>query len=145
MAALVHFDFKYDGPFGQEMARAYGDLAVSITEEPGFLWKIWTENEATREAGGRLPFQGRSFGPSLREQAHTAAGVVRDRGRPCKGVSRQRRSDTDDARAAADVRMDQSDSSGRSIAPRFWRNSATSQHSRAQIKPKLQPARTSVG
>lgn len=52
MAALVQFDFKYDGPFGQEMARAFGDLAVSITEEPGFLWKIWTENEATHEAGG---------------------------------------------------------------------------------------------
>lgn len=52
MAALVQFDFKYDGPFGQEMAKSYNDLAVSITEEPGFLWKIWTENEATHEAGG---------------------------------------------------------------------------------------------
>ncbi len=27
-------------------------LARSIAEEPGLLWKIWTENEATQEAGG---------------------------------------------------------------------------------------------
>jgi hypothetical protein len=57
MAALVQFDFEYGGPFGQEMARAYGDLAISITEEPGFLWKIWTENEAAHEAGGVYLFK----------------------------------------------------------------------------------------
>jgi hypothetical protein len=52
MAMLVQFDFTYDGPFGEEMARAFGDLAISITEEPGFLWKIWTENQTTHKAGG---------------------------------------------------------------------------------------------
>jgi len=57
MATLVQFDFKYDGPFGGEMARAFSDLAVSITEEPGFLWKIWTENQATHEAGGIYLFK----------------------------------------------------------------------------------------
>jgi hypothetical protein len=31
-------------------------LARSIAEEPGFLWKIWTENEATGEAGGIYAF-----------------------------------------------------------------------------------------
>jgi hypothetical protein len=57
MAMLVQFDFKYDGPFGGEMARAFSDLAVSITEEPGFLWKIWTENQAAHEAGGVYLFK----------------------------------------------------------------------------------------
>lgn len=45
---LVQFDFAYDGPFGHDMA----GLARSISDEPGFIWKIWTENQAKREAGG---------------------------------------------------------------------------------------------
>lgn len=49
---LVQFDFKYEGPFGQEMTEAMDGLARSIAEEPGLLWKIWTENQAEREAGG---------------------------------------------------------------------------------------------
>ena len=46
----LHFDFQ--GPFGEEMSRQLVDLAESINQEPGFIWKIWTENEATQEAGG---------------------------------------------------------------------------------------------
>ena len=49
---LVQFDFPFPGPFGSDMEAALKDLAVSITQEPGFLWKIWTENEEAREAGG---------------------------------------------------------------------------------------------
>ena len=52
MMTLVQFDFEYHGPFGDEMATTMGDLARSIVEEPGLLWKIWTENAETREAGG---------------------------------------------------------------------------------------------
>jgi len=46
----LHFDFK--GPFGAEMSRQLVELAESINHEPGFIWKIWTENEANNEAGG---------------------------------------------------------------------------------------------
>ena len=53
---LVQFDFPYRGPFGAEMAEAMEELARSIVDEPGFLWKIWTENAETSEAGGIYAF-----------------------------------------------------------------------------------------
>ncbi|WP_303787105.1 monooxygenase [Azovibrio restrictus] len=49
---LVQFDFPYAGPFGAEMSAAMADLARDIAGEPGLLWKIWTENPETGEAGG---------------------------------------------------------------------------------------------
>ena len=57
---LVQFDFPFPGPFGSEMETALRDLAISITQEPGFLWKIWTENAASREAGGIYLFRDRA-------------------------------------------------------------------------------------
>ena len=33
------------------MTETFSELAWSITKEPGFLWKIWTENENAQEAG----------------------------------------------------------------------------------------------
>jgi hypothetical protein len=51
-ATLLQFDFPASGPWGEAMAGAFGDLAQSIAEAPGLLWKIWTENEATGEQGG---------------------------------------------------------------------------------------------
>ncbi len=52
MPVVAQFDFPFQGPFGEEAVRALGDLARSITGEPGFRWKIWTENADTGEAGG---------------------------------------------------------------------------------------------
>ena len=52
MKYLLQVDFPMDGPFGEEMSEAFVDLAKSINEEPGMIWKIWTENAATKEAGG---------------------------------------------------------------------------------------------
>lgn len=52
MAIIVQFDFKYQGPWGKEKARNLQAHAESITREPGFIWKIWTENPKTEEAGG---------------------------------------------------------------------------------------------
>ena len=52
MAIIVQFDFKYQGPWGKEKARNLRAHAESITGEPGFIWKIWTENPKTEEAGG---------------------------------------------------------------------------------------------
>ena len=57
---LVQFDFPFSGPFGSEMEAALKDLATSITREPGFLWKIWTEDETTKEAGGIYLFRDRA-------------------------------------------------------------------------------------
>ncbi len=54
---LVQFDFAYQGPFGKEMTEAMAGLAQSISQESGFIWKIWTENETTQEAGGIYLFE----------------------------------------------------------------------------------------
>ena len=57
MPKLLQIDFPFQGPFGDEMATALADLARSINGEPGFLWKIWTENEAEQRAGGIYLFE----------------------------------------------------------------------------------------
>ena len=49
---LVQLHFNLEGPFGSEMSEQLVELAESINQEPGFLWKIWTENAAAQEAGG---------------------------------------------------------------------------------------------
>ncbi|WP_301124948.1 monooxygenase [Streptomyces cacaoi] len=54
---LVQVDFPSEGPFGAEMAAAYEELAHTITREPGFVWKLWTENPETQEAGGVYVFR----------------------------------------------------------------------------------------
>lgn len=46
-----------NGLFGKEMAGVFSVLAKSINEEDGFIWKIWTENSETNEAGGIYIFQ----------------------------------------------------------------------------------------
>ncbi|MBR0638873.1 monooxygenase [Bacillus safensis] len=57
MAHLLQVDFKMKGPFGDEMAKEFADLAKSINEEDGFIWKIWTENPEKNEAGGIYLFE----------------------------------------------------------------------------------------
>jgi hypothetical protein len=57
MPTLVQFDFPMQGPWGDEMAAAFGDLAGLIETTPGLRWKIWTENEGTGEAGGIYLFE----------------------------------------------------------------------------------------
>lgn len=52
MAYILQVDFPYAGPWGDEMVAAMEELARSIAEEPGLIWKIWTENQHTNEAGG---------------------------------------------------------------------------------------------
>ncbi len=39
------------------MAESFADLARSINEEEGFIWKIWTENPEAQEAGGIYMFE----------------------------------------------------------------------------------------
>lgn len=59
MTYVLQVDFKMDGPFGDEMAAGFADLAKSINDEKGFIWKIWTENAAANEAGGIYNFETR--------------------------------------------------------------------------------------
>lgn len=60
MVTILQVDFPLDGPFGNEMAEQFKDLAESINHEPGFLWKIWTENEPEQEAGGIYAFDNKT-------------------------------------------------------------------------------------
>lgn len=39
MAKLLQVDFEFHGPFGDEMSNALVDLAKSINQEPGMIWK----------------------------------------------------------------------------------------------------------
>lgn len=52
MQKLLQVDFSFDGPFGEEMAGMFTELAESINNEPGMIWKIWTENESKQLGGG---------------------------------------------------------------------------------------------
>ncbi|MCC4106651.1 monooxygenase [Serratia ureilytica] len=57
MTYLLQVDFPYAGPWGEKMAEESAGLAHSIAEEPGLIWKIWTENQAAGEAGGVYLFR----------------------------------------------------------------------------------------
>lgn len=59
MFVVLQVHFEMEGPFGSEMTAQFTKLAESINEEPGFLWKIWTENERLKEAGGIYIFDTR--------------------------------------------------------------------------------------
>lgn len=59
MAVILQIDFPFQGPWGAEMSVALQGLAESIAQEPGLIWKIWTENPATAEAGGIYLFTDR--------------------------------------------------------------------------------------
>lgn len=52
MRYILQVDFPHSGPFGEEFAAAFEGLAQDIASESGLVWKIWTENESTKEAGG---------------------------------------------------------------------------------------------
>lgn len=57
MGKLLQIDFPTEGPFGEAMSEAFKELAQSIQQEPGLIWKIWTENKETKEAGGIYLFE----------------------------------------------------------------------------------------
>lgn len=52
MKYLIQIDFPHNGPFGKEMSDFMADLAKDIANEAGLEFKIWTENEERKEAGG---------------------------------------------------------------------------------------------
>lgn len=57
MKKLLQVDFDFSGPFGEEMTTALTGLAESINNEPGIIWKIWTENQQGQLAGGIYLFE----------------------------------------------------------------------------------------
>ncbi len=56
MKYLLQVDFPYEGPFKEEFTKSMTGLAQDIATEEGLIWKIWTENETEKEAGGVYVF-----------------------------------------------------------------------------------------
>lgn len=54
---LLQMDFPFSGSSKEEMNNNLQDLAKSIAEYPGVIWKIWTVNESTHEGGGIYLFE----------------------------------------------------------------------------------------
>jgi hypothetical protein len=78
MQTILQIDFPFTGPFGKEMQQAMQPLAESISQEPGLLWKIWTENPDTQEAGGIYLFANAAAAQTYLEKHTkrlTASGV----------------------------------------------------------------------
>ena len=67
MAVILQVNFPMQGPWGDEMASAYGPLAESINDEPGFIWKVWIEDEAAQTAGGIYLFEDRATAAAYAE------------------------------------------------------------------------------
>ena len=57
MNKLLQVDFEFNGPFGDEMTQLLQGLAESINQEPGLIWKIWTESAADKLGGGIYLFE----------------------------------------------------------------------------------------
>lgn len=53
---VLQITFDYTGGYGDKMYEECKDLAQSINNEKGFLWKIWTENNKNKIAGGIYAF-----------------------------------------------------------------------------------------
>lgn len=71
MQKLLQVDFGFNGPFGDEMATMLKGLAESINNEPGMIWKIWTESESKRLGGGVYLFADEASAQAYLEM-HTA-------------------------------------------------------------------------
>ena len=68
MAILVVFEFKFDGPWGEEMTRGLGGMALSIAEEPGLVWKMWTGAPERNVAGGVYLFETKDHAKTYTEK-----------------------------------------------------------------------------
>ncbi len=71
MHKLLQVDFPFNCFFWKKMTEALHELALSITAEPGFIWKIWTEKEIFSEAGGIYLFESEETANAYLEK-HTA-------------------------------------------------------------------------
>jgi hypothetical protein len=74
---LLQMDYVFSGPWGDEMAAEYSDLAHRIAAAPGLIWKVWTENRETGEAGGVYLFEDE---PSLHAYLEAKIGRMKAAG-----------------------------------------------------------------
>ena len=75
---ILQIDFPFHGPFGHDLSQAMQPLAQDIAAETGLLWKIWTENADTRQAGGIYLFTDRNAASAYLDkhsQRLQAAGI----------------------------------------------------------------------
>ena len=83
MKKLLQVDFDFTGPFGEEMSTMLAELARSINNEPGMIWKIWTENPEEQLGGGIYLFENEAYAQAYLTM-HTARlkemGVEKVRG-----------------------------------------------------------------
>jgi len=70
MPVILQMHFPFPGPFGSDMAETLTPLAKSINDEPGLLWKIWTEDAERQLAGGVYLFATRQDAEAYRHM-HT--------------------------------------------------------------------------
>ncbi|QEO15587.1 monooxygenase [Agromyces intestinalis] len=71
MAVIAYFEFPLaDGPWGGDAVGAFADLAAEISVEPGFRWKVWTEDPQRGVAGGVYLFADRASADAY-VQKHT--------------------------------------------------------------------------
>lgn len=71
---LLQFDFPFEGPWGGTMSEALDGLARDISGEKGLVWKIWTENEAERRAGGIYLFSDAASAEAYRRKHEARLG-----------------------------------------------------------------------
>ncbi|WP_139852428.1 monooxygenase [Acinetobacter pullicarnis] len=84
MSYLLQVDFSFSGPWGDAMTESMQGLANSITQEPGLIWKIWTENQTEQQAGGVYLFDTEAHAQAyldMHAARLTAAGVTEIRSR----------------------------------------------------------------
>ncbi|WP_058911832.1 monooxygenase [Entomohabitans teleogrylli] len=61
MTVVLQVDFSMPAEMlGENLSKSAQPLAESITREPGFISKVWTENQQTNEAGGIYFFTDRA-------------------------------------------------------------------------------------
>ena len=84
MSYILQVDFPFEGPWESAMTTAMQEIAASINDEPGFVWKIWTENQQDKQSGGVYLFDSKHNAQKYLEK-HKArleqAGVKDIRGR----------------------------------------------------------------
>lgn len=51
----------YDGPITDDFLAGTKQLAESIAEEPGIIWKIWTVEDGTNHYGSTYLFRNREY------------------------------------------------------------------------------------
>lgn len=70
MPYIIQMYFDKEGPFGDEAIAGSKDRAESINHEPGFIWKIWTEDAEDKKAGGIYLFDTKEHAEAYMEM-HT--------------------------------------------------------------------------